>query len=90
MSDDCSICMMKMDIEITLSCKHGFCSTCINIWAKTNKTCPLCRRPFTDKDLICFEEWVRKQVIGHISEGESLYASEDFLYWERQRIFGGK
>jgi len=38
-------------------CGHVFCSDCISLWFKTEKSCPLCRRPHTKHQLIhIFEE----------------------------------
>lgn len=40
---ECSICLGDKTDEILLNCKHSFCKECINLWEKTNPTCPLCR-----------------------------------------------
>jgi hypothetical protein len=43
---ECSICLeeFKKDEElIKIECQHYFHGNCIDIWFKTNGTCPLCR-----------------------------------------------
>jgi hypothetical protein len=87
MSEDCAICMQKKKLKIELSCSHSFCGFCIKFWAKTKKTCPLCRKPFADAELVSFQEWLSKQVTGHVC-GDEIHCGNDFLHWERLRIFG--
>uniref|UniRef100_A0A7S0WEY2 RING-type domain-containing protein n=1 Tax=Pyramimonas obovata TaxID=1411642 RepID=A0A7S0WEY2_9CHLO len=61
MSLNCKICYepAKQDnsqAQVT-QCGHVFCSDCISLWFKTEKSCPLCRRPHTKHQLIhIFEE----------------------------------
>lgn len=50
---ECSICYekIKKNQETKLyhnedCCSHTFCLSCIKRWAKTNNTCPLCRKEF--------------------------------------------
>lgn len=48
----CPICQVEY-VDITISCHHSFCSTCIHKWiseSKRNVSCPLCRRPILKKD----------------------------------------
>lgn len=45
-SDDCPICMDKMDKICTLSitnCNHVFHNSCLNHWRMKKNCCPLCR-----------------------------------------------
>ena len=45
-TDDCPICMDKMDKICTLSitnCNHVFHNSCLNKWRIKNDCCPLCR-----------------------------------------------
>lgn len=44
---DCGICFEKIKTQGALdACKHSFCSDCIRKWAKTENTCPQCKRRF--------------------------------------------
>ena len=42
----CSICYEAFDNETEIRCGHSFCKKCIDRWAETNNTCPLCREVF--------------------------------------------
>lgn len=43
--DDCVICLSKPDKLVVLPCcKKEFCSDCITRWARTNRSCPHCRK----------------------------------------------
>lgn len=47
--DSCPICFTDYDLgdEINiLKCKHHFCIECMDNWAKTKNTCPMCRSDF--------------------------------------------
>lgn len=47
---ECVICMEnKLDSNFVgiLNCKHEFCFSCIENWAKHENTCPLCKEAFT-------------------------------------------
>lgn len=45
---DCAICMEPIGVQGELnSCEHGFCFTCISLWAEKANVCPLCKRRFT-------------------------------------------
>jgi hypothetical protein len=39
---DCSVCLNEFPDSIT-QCKHQFHRACIDVWLKSNSTCPLCR-----------------------------------------------
>lgn len=39
----CSICTELFIEAITLNCSHTFCKTCIKLWKKQRKLCPVCR-----------------------------------------------
>jgi len=44
---ECGICFEKVECQGVLdSCNHVFCSDCIRKWAKTENTCPQCKRRF--------------------------------------------
>ena len=43
--DQCPICFERYASK-RLRCDHRFCETCIDQWAKTKKTCPICSQPF--------------------------------------------
>ncbi len=49
LNDKCPICMEDLykneddpTVRITISCKHGFCASCLEKWLAENKTCPIC------------------------------------------------
>lgn len=44
--DNCSICLDTPVVPCRLECSHAFCFRCIHSWFKSERTCPLCRRPF--------------------------------------------
>ncbi|KAL7713514.1 Anaphase-promoting complex subunit 11 [Entamoeba marina] len=57
--DICGICQTSFDYScpvciypgeecppITGVCGHSFHSHCLDLWLKTNRTCPICRRPW--------------------------------------------
>ncbi|XP_071054402.1 E3 ubiquitin-protein ligase rnf8-A-like [Onthophagus taurus] len=39
----CSICTELFVKAQTLNCSHSFCKTCIKLWERKNKKCPICR-----------------------------------------------
>ena len=49
-SQSCSVCYIKLTIEITVStpCNHLFCRDCFFKWLKESKTCPMCRLNYVD------------------------------------------
>ena len=54
--DDCPICLNHFTKEcIKLPCAHKFCDQCIQGWltlGSGKSTCPLCRVPFTQADVV--------------------------------------
>ena len=47
----CVICIHDISLKtpmIKLDCKHAYCSECIRKWFEENKSCPQCRRIFTN------------------------------------------
>ena len=85
-SEDCSICFETPTDEVKISCGHIYCRKCLKTWSEKNKTCPLCRKVFSDVELVTFSGWLRENPI-QVSEGGVVCPSHDFLYWERLRIF---
>jgi len=48
-SQKCAICLNAMHkLSGSLSCSHIFCFTCINQWAQTENSCPLCKFQFNE------------------------------------------
>lgn len=47
----CSICLDSIDELTTTSCGHLFCWSCVREWVRRNKTCPLCKRKQTLRDV---------------------------------------
>lgn len=46
--DECVICMETPTVRGKInSCSHLFCFECIQKWANTENTCPLCKKRFT-------------------------------------------
>lgn len=45
----CSICNELFVTATTLNCNHTFCKECISSWVSKNKTCPICRAPYTQQ-----------------------------------------
>ena len=41
--NECCICLEKINLPITLPCKHKFCYLCLKRAYSHNYTCPLCR-----------------------------------------------
>lgn len=48
----CSICYEAFDNETEIPCGHSFCKKCIDRWAETNNTCPLCREVFCEQNTV--------------------------------------
>lgn len=48
----CSICYEAFDNETEITCGHSFCKKCIDRWAETNNTCPLCREVFCEQNTV--------------------------------------
>jgi hypothetical protein len=44
--DICSICRDDLSKAVSLDCSHEFCLGCIQKWAETENTCPVCRADF--------------------------------------------
>ena len=86
--EECTVCLQKFT-DITLECKHSFHKFCIQQWAKINKSCPLCRAPFSTKELLTYQDWLDQNEPHHNLGTSSVRPSEDFLYFERLRMFGG-
>lgn len=40
---ECPLCL-DMCVEIMSNCSHKFCSYCIRLWIKKNRSCPICRK----------------------------------------------
>ena len=55
----CSICLSSVKEKVKFTCKHEFCSECIQKWKMINMICPCCRSPLVkdEKDVI---EYVRR------------------------------
>lgn len=48
----CIICQQNVSTGILTSCGHAFCEDCMNLWRKSHKTCPTCKRALPNqKDL---------------------------------------
>lgn len=43
----CSICMNLFNKPYSSECGHIFCKSCVLNWAKTSKSCPVCRNPIS-------------------------------------------
>ena len=48
---NCPICLKKIKNVCTLKCNHNYCFNCIEQWAFTKETCPVCRGDFSMDDL---------------------------------------
>lgn len=44
----CAICTCIFTNPTRLECSHTFCHSCITSWLKSNKSCPHCRKKFTN------------------------------------------
>ena len=51
----CCVCFESCD-PVSLACRHIICVTCLNLWARTNETCPMCRAVF----MWDFQKWFDK------------------------------
>ena len=54
--EECSICLMPFDetskvIPLPCDTRHYFHAKCIETWTETNKSCPLCKKWFTAKEM---------------------------------------
>lgn len=52
--DQCCICLQQAKNPVVYNCNHYFCYDCINHWANTSETCPLCRQELRPVD----EWWI--------------------------------
>ena len=49
LNKECIICMDDCKVpKGILPCDHEFCFSCINKWSMLKKTCPICKRQFSD------------------------------------------
>jgi len=51
-SQDCSICLQKMNDYVITLCNHVFCDSCLIQHLLNNQTCPLCRKECNPEDII--------------------------------------
>ncbi len=49
---ECAICFRRGRIKYSLECNHIFCKTCIQAWCVVNPSCPMCRIPILDANLL--------------------------------------
>lgn len=56
MSDECSICLECINVSTTgrveMSCSHTFHLKCIGKWLNNNSSCPLCRSPPSEMEML--------------------------------------
>jgi hypothetical protein len=51
-SEDCSICLQKMNDYVITVCNHVFCDSCLIQHLLNDQTCPLCRKDCNPEDII--------------------------------------
>jgi hypothetical protein len=57
-TEECSVCYETIrTYKVSLSCKHSYCTGCINNWLLSNPTCPLCRTKVSTEELRNASEW---------------------------------
>ncbi|KAJ3320237.1 hypothetical protein HDU76_000354 [Blyttiomyces sp. JEL0837] len=70
----CPICLTEFDDWTMLpSCFHAFCHECILQWANVSRSCPLCKRGFSE----CFHDFLsdrdyRKYIFPPLSQANSI------------------
>lgn len=47
----CSICQTLLLQPTTLQCSHTFCTSCIQQWLPTHRSCPICRKQITKQPI---------------------------------------
>ena len=57
-TENCSICMDKLDNPTLTSCGHLFCYDCLKLCLSDKKRCPLCKADLTGKDLLVMNKKV--------------------------------
>ena len=73
--DDCSICLCPLSNDIgILECKHRFCYSCINTWAKNENSCCLCKTKFSS---ISHEKNVKECVASNTRSGRNKKIQEN-------------
>ncbi len=68
---ECYICYYPATQPVLTKCGHLFCWPCLFKWARTAKTCPVCRDIVTQSNIICL------QTPGDKEEGSAAKADED-------------
>uniref|UniRef100_A0A7S2QSB1 RING-type domain-containing protein n=1 Tax=Norrisiella sphaerica TaxID=552664 RepID=A0A7S2QSB1_9EUKA len=68
----CEICFDE-SVKVVLGCTHAFCQGCLDSWARSNGSCPMCRTPL-DKTKVESVGWVIAN-----EEDELLQIGEEIL-----------
>lgn len=79
----CSICLELLNDTCYLNtCKHEFCSECINTWAKLSSNCPLCKKSFDQ--IVSFTPLKHKAILKKVKQQKFTPDEEPVEEWYDQ------
>lgn len=86
---ECAVCLSELaqgeKARLLPSCNHGFHVDCIDMWFKSNSTCPLCRNPVATKSSNPAEDLEsRGENLESGSSMESPIFPTNILFWGNQ------
>ena len=80
-NDDCPICHDDINLPYKLECNHRFCYLCIKRAYESQRSCPYCRRPITQRiyDAAKLQEETLNTITTDI---QWLYSGKNFGWWK--------
>ncbi|KAJ5076726.1 breast cancer type 1 susceptibility protein [Anaeramoeba ignava] len=73
----CQICLDTFKSPFSLPCNHIFCSECIFAASRVSQKCPLCKEPFSNRDLQPVSHL--KKLVRHINQFEKILINENIM-----------
>lgn len=59
----CSICAQVLEKPLMVdTCEHTYCEQCIKEWYGVDRTCPQCRIPITERQLLTISRYMRNRL----------------------------
>ena len=66
-ADECCVCFESCARAPRLACGHSLCRSCFDSWKEFHATCPLCRSPFNEFDIVgAFNAAVAARPVGEL------------------------
>lgn len=70
----CPICIEPLSDPRALPCAHVFDHACVERWIRSNNSCPICRTPVNQIDLVQPIRPPRNLAVANIEEGPDIFA----------------